>query len=321
MELRHLRMFCAVAEYGSFTAAAEKIHNVQSNVTMRIKELEAELNQQLFIRQKNGVILTSAGQIFLGYAQRILQLTDESRNALLDNASPRGVLRLGSMETTAAIRLPKVLAKYHEKYPQVQLSLMTGTTNELIKAVESHRLDGAFVGGFHQSASLHQEDIFREELVLVSGVEFDSLPALIGQLSRQTVLVFRTGCFYRSTLEHWFYQTGVIPGQVMELGTLDGIMSCIAAGMGITLLPRSVAESHGERYAVQCHELPPEFANVKTVFIRNKDTVVTPALTALLDLSHEQFAVDVVAQQSAASDILTSNLSCIEAAESGASVH
>ena len=247
MELRHLRMFCAVAEYGSFTAAAEKIHNVQSNVTMRIKELEAELNQQLFIRQKNGVILTSAGQIFLGYAQRILQLTDESRNALLDNASPRGVLRLGSMETTAAIRLPKVLAKYHEKYPQVQLSLMTGTTNELIKAVESHRLDGAFVGGFHQSASLHQEDIFHEELVLVSGVEFDSLSALIGQLSRQTVLVFRTGCFYRSTLEHWFYQTGVIPGQVMELGTLDGILSCIAAGMGITLLPRSVAESHGER--------------------------------------------------------------------------
>jgi DNA-binding transcriptional LysR family regulator len=196
------------------------------------------------------------------------------------------------METTAAIRLPKVLAKYHERYPQVQLSLMTGTTNELIKAVECHRLDGAFVGGFHQSASLHQEEVFQEELVLVSGAEFESLSALARQMSGQTVLAFRTGCFYRSTLEHWFYQAGIVPGQVMELGTLDGIMSCVAAGMGITLLPRSVVESHAVRHDVHCHALPAEYANVKTVFIRNKDAIVTAALTAMIDLAHEQFAMD-----------------------------
>ncbi|SEJ81969.1 LysR family transcriptional regulator [Paraburkholderia diazotrophica] len=321
MELRHLRIFCAVAEHGSFTAAAEKIHNVQSNVTMRIKELEAELNQQLFIRQKNGVVLTSAGQIFLGYAQRILQLTDESRNALLDNASPRGLLRLGSMETTAAIRLPKILAKYHQQYPQVQLSLMTGTTTELIKAVESHRLDGAFVGGFHQTSSLYQEEVFHEELVLVSSNEFDSLSALTSEISRQTILVFRTGCFYRSTLEHWFYQAGIIPGHIMELGTLDGIMSCVAAGMGITLLPRSVVASHGARHSVHCHELPREFSNVKTMFIRNKDALVTPALTAMIELAHQQIAVDGSAQEPVSENILTTGLERIDAAESSASVH
>src|ERR1700752_3044007 len=134
---------------------------------MRDKELEAELGQPLFIRQKSGVVLTSAGQTFLGYAQRILQLADESRNALLDSATPCGHLRLGSMETTAAIRLPQVLARYREKYPQVRLSLLTGTTVELIKAVESYRLDGAFVGGYHQNAALLQDEIFQEELVLV----------------------------------------------------------------------------------------------------------------------------------------------------------
>jgi DNA-binding transcriptional LysR family regulator len=294
MELRHLRIFCAVAEYGSFTAAAESVHNVQSNVTMRIKELEAELSQQLFVRQKNGVVLTSAGQTFLGYAQRILQLTDESRSALQDTATPKGLLRLGSMETTAAIRLPKVLAKYHQKYPQVQLSLLTGTTTELIKAVEAHRLDGAFVGGFHQNAALHQEAVFEEELVLVSSGRFDSREALVRQLgdplSQPTILVFKTGCFYRSTLEHWFHQEGVIPGQIMELGTLDGIMSCVAAGVGITILPRSIVEGHAARQSVYCHALPPAFANVITVFIRSKDTFVTPALTALLELARDQLA-------------------------------
>ena len=84
MEMRQLRIFCAVAEHGSFTAAAQKVHTVQSNVTMRIKELEAELEQQLFIRQKSGVVLTPAGHTFLAYARRILQLTDESRAALQD---------------------------------------------------------------------------------------------------------------------------------------------------------------------------------------------------------------------------------------------
>ena len=302
MELRHLKIFCAVAETGSFTAAAEKVHNVQSNVTMRIKELESELEQQLFVRTKGGVVLTSAGHTFLGYARRVLQLMDESRSAMLDATTPKGPLRLGSMETTAAIRLPKVLAKYHKKYPQVQLSLITGTTSELIKAVENHRLDGAFVGGFHQNAALHQEEVFREELALLSSVQFRSLDQLVAQMSRQTVLVFRTGCFYRSTLEQWFYQSGLIPGQIMELGTLDGIMSCVAAGMGITLLPKAVVERHGSRRSVRCHELPQAFANVTTVFIRHQDAVVTPALSALLALAHEQFGQSS-ADAGAASDL------------------
>ena len=288
MEMRQLRILCAVAEYGSFTAAAEKEHTVQSNVTMRVKELEVELGQQLFIRQKSGVILTSAGQTFLGYARRILQLTDESRNALLDSATPKGLLRLGSMETTAAIRLPRVLTKYRERYPQVQLSLMTGTTVELIKAVENYRLDGAFVGGFHENISLSQEEVFEEELVLVSSREFSSLPELVRTMPQQTVLVFRTGCFYRSTLEHWFYQVGLVPNQVMELGTLDGILSCVGAGLGVTLLPMSIAESHGARLAIRYHRIPSEFAHVKTVFIRRSDSIPISGLAAFISLTRDE---------------------------------
>ncbi|HKR42726.1 MAG TPA: LysR family transcriptional regulator [Paraburkholderia sp.] len=291
MEMRQLKIFCAVAEHGSFTAAAEKVHTVQSNVTMRVKELEAELGQPLFIRQKSGVVLTSAGQTFLGYAQRILQLTEESRNALLDTATPAGTLRLGSMETTAAIRLPQVLARYREQYPQVQLSLLTGTTAELIKAVESHRLDGAFVGGLHQNPVLAQDEVFQEELVLVSSCEFASLGELIHVMPQQTVLVFRTGCFYRSTLEHWFYQVGLVPNQVLELGTLDGILSCVAAGMGVTLLPKAVAQNYAARQAIALHALPREFANVKTVFIRRNDTLATPALSAFVALARDQLAL------------------------------
>lgn len=292
MELRQLKIFCAVAEFGSFTAAAEKIHTVQSNVTMRVKELESELGQQLFVRKKSGVVLTSAGQTFLGYARRILQLTDESRNALLDTARPSGQLRLGSMETTAAIRLPNVLTKYREKFPDVQLSLLTGTTAELMKAVENHKLDGAFIGGFQQNSMLIQDEVFQEELVLVSCRDHSSLSDLTRAMPRLTVLVFRTGCFYRSTLEHWFYQAGLVPNQVMEMGTLDGILSCVAAGMGVTLLPRAVVEQCRASPSLRAHNLPAELANVKTVFIRRNDVLPSPAMAAFISVAHQQLSLD-----------------------------
>jgi len=290
MELRQLRMFCAAAESGSFTAAAEKVHCVQSNITMRLKELEAELRQPLFIRHKSGITLTSAGQTFLGYAQRILQLTEEGRNALLDSAELAGALRLGSMETTAAVRLPGILARYREQYPQVQLSLITGTTAELIRAVETRRLDGAFVGGFHQNPALHQEAILSEELVLVSSSKYRSLQALTTEMTQQTVLVFRSGCFYRSSLERWLHQAGLIPGQILELGTLDGILSCTAAGMGVTILPKAVVDHHESRNRIACHGLPDEFANVATVFIRHKDGYETSAMRAMVSMAHAQFS-------------------------------
>jgi DNA-binding transcriptional LysR family regulator len=289
MELRHLKIFCAIADCGSFTAAAEKVCTVQSNVTMRVRELELELGQQLFIRHKNGVALTSNGETFLGYARRILHLVDESRSALSDMSTPSGHLRLGSMETTAAIRLPQVLTRYRSSYPQVRMSLVTGTTVELIKAVEAHRLDGALVGGFHENSVLAQKEVFQEELVLLSSTEFESLPALIQAMPQQTVLVFRSGCFYRSTLEHWFYEVGLVPYQVMELGTLDGIMSCVAAGMGVTLLPRAVAEQHSSKGQIRCHELPHHLAHVKTVFIRRNDGLMMPALAEFLKLIQAEF--------------------------------
>ncbi|MBK0059735.1 LysR family transcriptional regulator [Pseudomonas sp. S44] len=288
MEMRQLKIFCAVADLGSFTAAAARINTVQSNVTMRIKELEAELNRELFIRRKSGVVLTAAGETFLRYARRILQLTEESRSALLDTGVPNGPLRLGSMETTAAIRLPNILTRYREQHPDVQLSLLTGTTAELIKAIESHRIDGAFVGGFHQNPMLAQQEVFSEELVLVSSDQFDSLDSLMARMPSQTVLVFRSGCFYRSTLENWFYRVGLVPNQIMEMGTLDGILTCVSAGMGVTLLPRSVTQNCSVRHAIRCHELPAEFSRVSTVFIRRQDSLPTSAMSAFMEMAQQR---------------------------------
>ena len=158
-----------------------------------------------------------------------------------------------------------------------------------MKAVQSHYLDGAFVGGFHHNPELHQEKIFEEELVLVSSSKYRKLEKLVSEISHLTILVFRTGCFYRSTFEQWLYQAGLIPRQILELGTLDGILSCVSAEMGITLLPRAVVESRNSSNELCCHRLPPEVAQVATVFIRRNDAFETTALRALVDMAQAQF--------------------------------
>lgn len=99
---------------------------------------------------------------------------------------------------------------------------------------------------------------------------------------------FKTGCFYRSTFERWLDSAGLVPLQVLELGTLDGILSCIAAGMGITLLPRTVIESRQDRRSLSCNALPKKLARVATVLLRRQDAPESAALRAMVEIAKDQ---------------------------------
>src|SRR6185295_3797482 len=136
MDLSELRIFSAVVRQGGVTRAAERLHRVQSNVTTRIRQLEDELGVALFVRAGKRLHLAPAGQVLLDYADRLLALADEARAAVQD-ARPRGIFRLGAMESTAAVRLPQVLSDYHRRYPGVELELRTGNPQELAAGILS----------------------------------------------------------------------------------------------------------------------------------------------------------------------------------------
>src|SRR3954465_390683 len=132
MDAADLRIFEAVARLGGMNRAAAELNTVQSNVTARVRMLEDELGLALFHRHSRGVTLTAAGRRLIPYAVRVAQLIVEARRAVLDDGAPKGELRVGSLETTAALRLSPVLSAYAASYPEVDLSLITGTTCELI---------------------------------------------------------------------------------------------------------------------------------------------------------------------------------------------
>jgi DNA-binding transcriptional LysR family regulator len=281
MDAADLRVFEAVARLGGMSRAAIELNTVQSNVTARIRQLEAELGTPLFEPHSRGVTPTAAGRRLLPYAVRVASLLADARRAAVDNGRPRGQLTIGSLETTAALRLSPVLSAYAAAWPEVDLVLTTGTTCELVDAVLEHRLEGAFVCGPIDHADLDEQIAFREQLVIVTAPAVRSL----GQLGAQDglkIVVLRAGCSYRQRLESLLASRGIVGVRLLEFGTLDSILACVAAGIGVTLLPQVVVRAAAGDGRVALHALPPAEAKVDTLFIRRHDAFVSSALAAFL---------------------------------------
>lgn len=272
MELSDLMTFSTVARLRGVTRAADELNTVQSNITQRVKALEAEIGTPLFERHSRGMTLTGAGRRLLPYAQRLAALSREAVLAASDDGEPKGPLSIGSMETTAAVRLPSLLAEFHRRFPAVQLSLRTATTADLVAAVLDGSLDGAFVAGPIEHAELTDVTAFREELVLVTARRWTSLAALRAGTpeSGPTALVFRTGCTYRQRLEQLLTEFGWPSAARFELGTLDGMIGCVAAGLGVTLLPRAVVERSDQSGNIRIHPLDASQSRVDTLFIQRR---------------------------------------------------
>ena len=284
MELTDLKTFAAVARCGGITRAAGELKTVQSNVTNRIRALETEIGTPLFERHARGMTLTDAGRRLLPYADRLNALSNEALAAARDDGVAKGPLAIGSMETTAAVRLPPLLAQFHQRHPEVQLSLRTGPTALLAEAVIANALDGAFVAGPIDHPDLMSTVAFNEELVLLTARRWKTLAALRAgtPASGPTILVFRTGCSYRQRLEQLMSELGWPTAARLEFGTLDGIIGCVAADMGVTLLPRAVAERSDQAGMVRMHMLNDAHRWVETLFIRRRAAHEGTALRSFL---------------------------------------
>jgi DNA-binding transcriptional LysR family regulator len=282
MDATDLKVFEAVATTGSMNKAALELNTVQSNVTARIKSLEDEVGFALFERTNRGVTLTAAGTRLLPFAARAAGLLEDARRAVADEGTPSGALAIGSLETTAALHLPPILAAFAGAYPAVDLSLRTGTTGELIEQVLKRQLDGAYVCGPIDHPDLVSEPFVREELVMLTAPGVASFESLAAK-PHLKIIVPKAGCSYRLQLEAMLARRGIVGIRVLEFGTLGAIISCVSAGLGVTLLPRALLGPVWERGRVRVHPLPDGEGQVETVFIRHREAFVSSALRAFLD--------------------------------------
>lgn len=286
MNSADLRVFEAVARSGGMNRAAAELNTVQSNVTARIKHLEEKVGTPLFHRRGRGVELTAAGRRLLPYASRVAGLIADAGRAVRDDGDPSGALVIGSLETTAALRLSPVLGVYVASHPAVDLVLRTGTTCELVEDVLEHRLEGAFVCGPVDHPELEEEAVFREELALLTDRTVRSLDGL-ARKSDLKIVVLRAGCSYRLRLEAILAKRGIVGFRLLEFGTIEALLSCVSAGLGVTLLPRGLIGPVWRDDRLAVHKLPKAEATVETTFIRRREAFASSALLAFLQCARE----------------------------------
>lgn len=277
MESNDLRIFQMVAYEKSISKAALRMGYVQSNVTLRIKMLEEELGTKLLLRHNKGVTLTYSGEKLLGYANNIIRLLNEAEAAFKDNNS----LRIGATQTISASSVPRWLSRYSKKYPNVLVALKTNTQRNLMEQVINGELDGAFINVQCLHHNISSVFTFIEELVIISSVDIKKIDEL---LEKPIIISNNLDCPYRATLEKWIIANKGTPSRIIEVDSLEAIIKCVADGMGISLLPKSLIKDNDRVYI---HELTNEFNELIIYFIKRNDSNINHTINNFINILSE----------------------------------
>ncbi|MGN6403247.1 LysR family transcriptional regulator [Sinomonas sp.] len=269
MEISQLEIFLAVAETGSITKAAGKLLRAPSNVSTRIQQLERELGVSLLVRDKRQSSLSADGEVFLDYARKIVDLCNDAK-AFTAQGEPRGKFRLGALESTAAVRIPPILASFHLNYPAVDVELEAASSGVLFDHLLNGQLTAAFSDGKPAVPALTGIKAFTENLVILTPQTVSTIDPDF-KASHPTAFMFGTICSYRQRFEDWLESEGIVPGRIVEISSYYSMLACVAAGGGICMIPESLLETLPGASRVQKHTIPGDLGRAETWLMWRRD--------------------------------------------------
>lgn len=290
MELRQLRYFVAVAHARHFTQAAEQLSIAQPALSQQIRQLERELGIALFERTSRQVQLTSAGEALLARAERILAEVEWARLEMQQYGGlERGRVVIGALQSLEAFRFPALLARFHARYPGIEIVLREEATERLVALLNAGQLDLTIVQVIDDSwpldlnaSSIVTEKLLTEELVLVVApghVMASRQSVSMEELRNEPFISFKPGSGLRHTIMQRSLAAGFMPRILFESGELATIRLLVAEGLGISILPRSVAEAAGKAVSIVSLNPPP----LRTLLLAwHANVYHSPAATAFL---------------------------------------
>lgn len=241
MDVAQLKMFTAVAEEKSFTAAAERLHVSQSAVSRQLKLLEEELGTLLFHRGKRGASLTDSGHILLAAAHRIArEIQDVAAQISETQALQRGVLRIGGGMTVCLFILPKLLRKFRARYKDVDLHVTTGSTDAILRLLRSRDIEIALLTLPLVEPDLEVRPVLKEEMVVLTAPKHPLTRTRSVEprvLARHPLILFEKGSNTRRAVDEFFLEQEIPVNVIMETENVDIIKSMVAAGLGVTIVP------------------------------------------------------------------------------------
>jgi DNA-binding transcriptional LysR family regulator len=251
MEIRQLKAFIAIAETGTFTAGAGRVHVTQAAISMQLKQLEREVGAPLFIRAPRRVILTEAGEALLERARSILREHDAALAEIAELAgAEHGRLRIGSASAmVAADPLPRILKELRALHPRADVSISSGTSESLVRHILAGELDVAFVSLPVETRGIETVGLSRDELVAIASPRHKLAKQRVvtaAALAKEKLILGERGGNTRRLIDQFFAEAGVHPTIMMELSRLAAIKRMVEAEMGVGIVPSQSARDEVE---------------------------------------------------------------------------
>ena len=259
MDLRQLEIFVKVAEFGSFSKAAEALYLTQPTVSEHIRTLEDEVGVRLLDRLGRGAAITRAGQLLLSYAQRMLALSREARQAM-DGFQGRmsGELLIGASTIPGEYVLPAMIGRFKEKYPDISITLLIGDSQTAVDWVAEGRAELGVVGARLSHRGVDYKELMPDEVVVVVPGTHPwqgRKQIALEELRSEPLLIRERGSGTRAALEGALAEAGMDLGSfriVGEMGSTQAIKQAVKAGVGVSLVSKRAVEEECKSGLLWC---------------------------------------------------------------------
>ena len=295
MELHQLRYFQAVARFRSFTRGAEHEHVAQPSLSQQIHKLEDELGARLFNRLGRRVTLTAFGERFLDHATRVLLELEGARQEIQEiQGLRRGSVSLGAIPTLAPFLLPRILKAFAASCPGITVKVQEDLTASLLARLSEGELDLALLTLPIRGHEFAARPLLDDRMLLAvpaSHAVWKQRPRRVTfrEVANEPLLLLKDGHCFRDDVLKICKRGRANPNVVFEGGQFDTLISLVASGAGITLIPE-MAREHYRRSGIGLVEFQPPEPHRTVGIVRAKDKFVAPGSQALIEVIVRAFS-------------------------------
>ena len=292
VNLHQLRVFCEVAETGSFSAASEKLHMTQPAVTLQIKNLEEYHNIKFFERTGKKALLTAEGKVLLDIATQVLDLARRADEVIADlKGLGRGTVRIAASYSFADYYLPALLRAFHRKYPKVFIQVTTGNSSQIIEDTLLHKNDVAFVADHPHNNKLMVQEVVSDVLVAIIPNKHKLATresVTLNELNGEPLILRESGSSERKLVDDAFERRRITPLVIMDSASTVAIQTMVKSGAGIGILDEHVVKREVEANAFKAKPFTEVEMAHHFYFIHHRDRYFSRALQAFVDMALEK---------------------------------
>ena len=286
MDIRDLKVFLAAAKHLNYTRAGEEIHLSQPSVSVRIRQLEEELQVRLFDHIGKRVALSEAGRLLEMHARRAVAVLDDARQAIEELQDlERGSLRIGASTTPGMYLVPRIIAEFNKLHPDIAMRLSVKNTGQIEEDIINNEFDLGFVGGHLIGNDIDMLPWCIDELVLIAppGNPLARRKNVkLSDLAKERFICREPGSASRAVVEKYLSQLNFSFEVSVELGNPEAVKQSVMGGFGIAFLSKFALEAELKAKSLAIVNIKDLRINRELRIIHRKDKHLSRAASAFI---------------------------------------